>query len=266
MLAKPMLANPMSANPMSANPMLSRSATMITLYTFGPAFGLPDPSPFVTKAEILLKLAGLAFDTDTGGFGKAPKGKLPYLDDAGTLVADSTLIRCHIEKRYGFDFDKGLTAHARGVAWAVEKMLEDHVYWGAVEARWMDDRNFKAGPITFFQRVPALVRPLVVAMIRRQVRRNLHGQGLARHTPAEIATLMGRAIDALAAVLDDKPYLMGEDTCGADATAYAFTLGLLCPLFDTPMREQTASHTNLVAYAERMRARFHPDLPRLKAA
>lgn len=24
---------------------------MITLYTFGPALGLPDPSPFVTKAE-----------------------------------------------------------------------------------------------------------------------------------------------------------------------------------------------------------------------
>ena len=24
---------------------------MITLYNFGPAFGLPDPSPFVTKVE-----------------------------------------------------------------------------------------------------------------------------------------------------------------------------------------------------------------------
>ena len=34
---------------------------MITLYTFGPAFGLPDPSPFVTKAEMLLKLAGLPY-------------------------------------------------------------------------------------------------------------------------------------------------------------------------------------------------------------
>jgi len=32
---------------------------MITLYSFGPAFGLPDPSPFVTKAATLLKMAGL---------------------------------------------------------------------------------------------------------------------------------------------------------------------------------------------------------------
>jgi Glutathione S-transferase N-terminal domain len=51
---------------------------MITLYTFGPAFGLPDPGPFVTKAEVLLKMAGLPYQTDPAGFRRAPKGKLPY--------------------------------------------------------------------------------------------------------------------------------------------------------------------------------------------
>jgi hypothetical protein len=30
---------------------------MITLCTFGPQFGLPDPSPFVTKADVLLSSA-----------------------------------------------------------------------------------------------------------------------------------------------------------------------------------------------------------------
>jgi len=37
---------------------------MITLYSFGPGFGLPDPSPFVTKAEVLLKMAELPYRTD----------------------------------------------------------------------------------------------------------------------------------------------------------------------------------------------------------
>ena len=63
---------------------------MVTLYTFGPGFGLPDPSPFVMKAEILLKMAGLPFRTDTTGFRKAPKGKLPYIEDDGERIADST--------------------------------------------------------------------------------------------------------------------------------------------------------------------------------
>jgi hypothetical protein len=39
---------------------------MITLYTFGPYFGLPDGSPFVLKAMLLLKLAGLEYSEDCG--------------------------------------------------------------------------------------------------------------------------------------------------------------------------------------------------------
>jgi len=52
---------------------------MVTLYSFGPGFGLPDPSPFVTKAEVLLKMAELPYRSDTTGFKKAPKRKLPYI-------------------------------------------------------------------------------------------------------------------------------------------------------------------------------------------
>jgi len=72
---------------------------MITLYTFGPAFGLPDPSPFVMKAEVLLKMAGVPYRTDTTGFRKAPKGKLPYIEDGGEIISDSTFIRFHLEKK-----------------------------------------------------------------------------------------------------------------------------------------------------------------------
>src|SRR5215207_933361 len=124
-------------------------ATMITLYTFGPAFDLPDPSPFVTKAEVLLKMAGLSYQTDRNGFRKAPKGKLPYIDDDGERIGDSTLIRLHIEKKYRVDFDRGLSAEQRAVAWAFEKMAEEHLYWAVVEERWMDDENFAKGPKRF---------------------------------------------------------------------------------------------------------------------
>ncbi len=67
---------------------------MITLYTFGPYFGLPDASPFVLKAMLLLKIAGLPFEESRSGFAKAPKGKLPYIDDDGEKIADSTFIPC----------------------------------------------------------------------------------------------------------------------------------------------------------------------------
>ncbi len=123
---------------------------MITLYGFGPAFGLPDPSPFVTKVDVLLKMAGLEFRTDANGFRKAPKRKLPYIDDGAILVADSTFIRWHIEKKYGFDFDAGLSAEQRAVAWAFEKMAEEHLY---IRAGWMT-RISTRGRASFSSRRP----------------------------------------------------------------------------------------------------------------
>jgi len=233
---------------------------MIVLYTFGPAFGLPDASPFVTKAEMLLKLAGLPYRTERGSLRRAPKGKLPYLDDMGRMVADSTLIRWHIEKTYHIDFDEGLSAAERGITWAVEKLMEDNLYWAIARDRWLDADNFAKGPAQFFQAVPSPLRRLVGALVRRKVKQTLWAQGLGRHAPEELVALAAKGIASIADILGDKPYLMGERPCGADATLFAFAMGALCPLFESPIRTAAESHANLVAYVERMRCQYYPDL------
>jgi glutathione S-transferase len=233
---------------------------MLTLHTFGPMFGLPDPSPFVSKADVLLKMSGVAYQTKSGGLRGAPKGKLPYIDDDGEKIADSTFIRLHLERKYRIDFDAHLSAVEKAIAWSVEKMLEDHLYWAIVSARWMDDANFSKGPSRFFDGAPAVIRPLITNMIRRSVRKTLHGHGLGRHSDVEISTLANRTIDAVAVLLGDKPYLMGEKKCGADATAYAFLLGTLCSHFDTPIRTHAERHKNVVSYCERLSKEFYPTL------
>ena len=239
---------------------------VITLYTFGPFFGLPDASPFVMKAEVLLQMAGLPYRTDTSGFPKAPKGKLPYIDDDGEVIADSTFIRQHIEKKYRLDLDAELSPPERAVAWAFEKMCEDHLYWAGLHARWMVDENFNKGPRQFFATAPAPLRPLVAAMVRRQVRRNLWGHGMSRHSDAEMDHLAARDIDALADYLGDKAYLMGVSPCSADAAISTLLAHGLCPLFDTFVRRRLESHANLVAYTERLMARYFPEFVPKKAA
>jgi glutathione S-transferase len=239
---------------------------MIILYTFGPYFDLPDPSPFVMKAEVLLQMARLPYETDTNGFNRAPKGKLPYISDDGEIVADSTFIRLHIEKKYGFDFDAGLSAPERAIAWAFEKLCEDHLYWPGLHARWMVDANFDKGPRQFFQAVPAPLRPLVMLMARRQFRRNLWGHGMGRHSVAEMEQLGTRSIDAIADFLADKPYLMGKAPCGADATIFPFMAHALCPLFDTAIRTRAEQRPNLVAYRDRLMNQYFPDIAGAKAA
>jgi glutathione S-transferase len=232
---------------------------MITLYTFGRAFGLPDPSPFVMKAEMLLKLSGLKYETARGNMRKAPKGKLPFIRDGETVVADSTLIRLYLEQKYGIDFDRGLTAHERGVGWTMDKMFEDHMYWVLVYWRWLIDENFARGPRAFFQRVPALVRPLAERFVRKRIRDNLYRHGLGRHSEAELTAMAVRGIDALSQILDDKTYFLGAQPCGADATAFAFIAGGMTPVFKSPVADKLAATANLVAYRDRMMAEFYPD-------
>ncbi|HEY6259398.1 MAG TPA: glutathione S-transferase C-terminal domain-containing protein [Xanthobacteraceae bacterium] len=233
---------------------------MITLYTFGPGFGLPDPSPFVMKAETLLKMAAQPYQVDTTGFSKAPKGKLPYIDDDGERIADSTFIRWHIEKKYKIDFDRGLSEEQRATAWAFERTVEDHLYWALVDARWTDDANFDKGPRHFFRAAPAPIRPLIIAMVRRKVRRGLQAHGIGLHNPAEITALATHSIDAVAAYLGAKPFFMGSEPVGVDATIFAFVAGTLCPVFQTPIRTAAERHDNLRRYVGRMAARFYPDL------
>jgi glutathione S-transferase len=235
---------------------------MITLYTFGPAFGLPDPSPFVVKAELLLKMAGLAYRTKRGGLRRAPKGKLPYIDDDGERIGDSTFIRWHIEKKYGHDFDRGLSASERAVAWAFEKMADEQLYWVLVDLRWIDDANFDRGTRQFFQALPAPVRVLAIPIVRRKIRNAMYAQGMGRHSRAEIGQLGARSIAAIADYLGEKPFFMGSEPTAADAALFPCVAAILSPMFQSPARNAAERHTNLGRYSERMMERYYPEYGR----
>jgi glutathione S-transferase len=77
-------------------------------------------------------------------------------------------------------------------------------------------------------------------------------QGFSRHTPAERDALAIADIDALATLIGDKAFLLGEKPCGADATVFAFVASVLTPVFDTQIRTAAERHPNLAAYKERI--------------
>lgn len=232
---------------------------MIKLHTFGPYFDLPDASPFVTKAITLLKISQTPYIEHVVApkdLGKTPKGKLPYIEDEGVIVSDSTFIRWHIEKKYGYDFNRGLSDSEKGAAWALEKMLEDNFYWIVMHTRWMNDVNFAKGPAHFFDGLPPVLSSIVRFMVRRKTASGLKAHGMGLYTQAERLAIATQDITSLAGILDDKPYLFGNEPSGADATAYAFISGVLCPHFESPERSVAESHAFLVAYIARMRARY----------
>ena len=234
---------------------------MIDLYCFPPAFGLPSPGPFAIKTEVHLKRSGLRYAKRFEGYADAPKGKLPYIDDDGTIVADSTFIRLHIERRHGIDLDQGYDQSQRASAWAIERLVEDQLYWAMVHTRWAMNENFEKGPLHFFDRLPDAERDAARQKQRRAVLGYLDGQGLGRHSLGEITALAEIGYAALSTLLGDKPYLLGNRECAADATVFAQLASILTPFFDSPVRDAALRHGNLVAHSERMMRRYFPDQP-----
>src|ERR1700738_3558438 len=233
---------------------------MITLYGFGAGFGLPEISPFVTKTEVQLKMADLAFRKEKAMPPASPKGQLPYIVDDEESIADSTFIRAHIQAKYGFDFDPPLNLQQRAQAWAFERMIESHVYWALVGARWVDPENFAKGPAHFFDGAPEERREKLREDAQFRVAENYLLSGLGRHAPNDDVELAARSLLALSVQLGDKPYLMGEKPCGTDATAFGALAGILTPFFESRLRERAEGFPNLPAYVDRMMDNYYPEV------
>ena len=59
----------------------------------------PNLSPFCTKLECYLRMAEIPYKTAAMQLGKAPKGKIPYVElSDGTRLGDSQLIIEHLER------------------------------------------------------------------------------------------------------------------------------------------------------------------------
>jgi glutathione S-transferase len=218
------------------------------------------------KTEVQLLMAGLPFRRERAAPPGAPKGKIPFIEDNGVRIGDSTFIRAYFEKAYDVDLDRGLSDEQRAQAWAIERMLEDHLYFAIVQLRWMDDANFAKGPSHFFDAIPEAVRAQAQAEARERVRGKLDGHGLGRHSESEIIQLGARSIAALSVLLGDKPYLMGDEPTGSDATVFGMIASVLTPYFDTALRDAALAHDNLVRYNVRMMQRYYPEFAVREAA
>ncbi len=232
---------------------------MIKLYQFPPYFGLPNASPFCLKLEAYLRMAGVAYETvDMPDPRKAPKGKVPYIDDNGTLVADSHAIVTYLEDKYGKRLDAHLDEGERAAARALRVMIEEHLYWSNVYSRFIDERSWPTSKKEFFQSLPPVIRSIVPNILRKQIRKDLHSHGMGRHTPAEIRQLGEDDVRALSAWLGDKPWFTGDHPTELDASAYGMIAQLLWTPSNPDLKKVCAELPNLEAFCVRVRDTYFP--------
>lgn len=212
------------------------------------------------KVETWLKMAGFDYTTvPCMNPGQGPKKKIPFIRVDGRSIGDSELIIDHLRISAPNDPDHGETAEEAALTVATTRMLDEHLYWTIVYSRWIDDRYWPTIRAEFFKIIPGPFRGLIAAMIRRGVRKVLHGQGMGRHTADEIYAFAARDIDALAGLLGDKPYFLGGAPRRVDAVCYAYLAGCYHATLESPLTHMVTKHPSLAAYTDRMRDRYFPE-------
>jgi glutathione S-transferase len=232
----------------------------IKLFQFPRMFGIPNLSPFCCKLETWLRITQVPYEVvATRDPRKAPKGKLPFIEDAGVRIADTSIIVDHLVKTRGVDPDAHLDVSQRAIALLVQRTLEEHYAFILAYTHLVRDEGLRHTRARF-DSMPAIVRPLVASMVHGSIKKVLWQQGILRHSHEDIVESALRDWRAVLMVMSDGPFFFGEEPSGVDAIVFgALSTSVLTPI-ESPIRDFLRSQPACIAYAERMRARFFPEL------
>lgn len=231
----------------------------ITLFQYKPLFGLPSASPLCMKLETYLRMAQIEHSVSIlKGRSPAPTGKAPYIKEDGRLLTDSGLIINHLEQTKGHPVDGALTLAQRAESLALQRLMEEHLYWVIVYMRWVDlnTRGAWRPHLAEFFSVPKILLPLLARQTEKGLSKALHAQGLGRHPPDVIWQMGISNVQALAHWLGTRTWGFGEKPTVIDACLYSFVGLIVRTPWDNPLKAAAVKHGNLVAHFDRMLSRY----------
>lgn len=226
---------------------------MLTLYTLPPAFGMRNVSPFCLKVEMALKHLQLDYEiVEVSNPAKAPKGKLPYVDVDGLIIADSELILDYLDQTSQGALYGNLDSEQTAKGFAFVRLAEDHLYWLVVASRWLDDSWWPNVDRDFFGSLPFPLRQLVPRIARSRIKKtyNLHGLGL--HSLDEQQEFARKDLQALNGAVQGREFLLGDTISVFDFAVASMMAGLLDNQPATWISTMARGFSPLVEYTERV--------------
>jgi len=236
---------------------------VIKLYSFGSNFGVMDPSPFVVKVDLFMKMAKLPFDVipSANNLKLAPKGKLPFIIDSNesdeNTIADSQAILEYLTDRYQVSLDEHLSPEQQAQAYLFAKSLDENLYWCLVYSRWILEDTWPLANKAFFGGLPFPLRLFIPSLIRKGVKKNLHGQGIGRHSKAEILAISDKSFLALSTLLDNKMYFFNNKESSFDAIVYSILCQFISVDCTNEFNDKARSYPNLVQFCQRIEQAYY---------
>uniref|UniRef100_B8HX59 GST N-terminal domain-containing protein n=1 Tax=Cyanothece sp. (strain PCC 7425 / ATCC 29141) TaxID=395961 RepID=B8HX59_CYAP4 len=195
---------------------------MLKLLCYPPLFGLVDNNPYGLKVATFLNLVGLDYAIEhLMDVSQAPRGQLPFISDDGEIVGDSNQILDYLTLKYDLQLDADLTPAQRDLSLLILRMLDEHLYWIISYSRWSDPNCWPLFKREFLSHYPQ-VGEEGMEQIRTYNLNRYKFQGIGRYSPAEVYKKGCQNLEVLANLLDDRPFLFGEQPHSIDAASYAF--------------------------------------------
>ncbi|MCJ8144508.1 glutathione S-transferase family protein [Ancylobacter sp. A5.8] len=226
---------------------------MITLYSYPMLFGVADNNGYGLKIFAVLRLAGLPFEhrhlLDASA---APRGQLPYIEDDGEAIGDSSAIIAHLERRHGLSLDAGLSRAQRDTGHMVTRMLDD-LYWVMSYSRWKDEAYWPQFRDALLAQHPELTGEALLKAKEFNAKRYYY-QGIGRYEPKDAYARGLADLQVLADLIPEDGYLFGDAPSTVDAGIYGFLANIYYYEIDTPLRALVGERPNLVRHCTAIHA------------
>jgi len=235
----------------------------VTVHGYGPAFGLPDLSPFVLKVLYYVRAQGFPLRTVVSSSRKSPRAKLPFVEVNGSQICDSRVIIQSLESIHPQPMNAWMSDADRARARPIQSMIEEHLYFITLCGRWVYEDGYAVlHPVltSYLQQtgVPAFLATTVAKLIRKSVVKQAYAQGAGRLSREEHRALAADIFAALDHALGDKPFMLGDRPCTLDCTVGAFTTLALIDSFQHETSKAFAQFPRLQAYARRSHENYLP--------
>jgi glutathione S-transferase len=230
---------------------------MIILFQFPRIWDLPNASTFCVKLETYLRLSNIPYKLKEIRDPRcAPKGKLPFIMEGDKKIADSSLIMDYLKQTYGDKLDGQLTFAQKAIAVAVQRLVEEHLYWIVFYSRWVPEDGWQRIKDDYFHHMPAPFKWFIPSIVRKSCIKSVYAQGVGRFTDEERFQLGKADLDAMLTLLGENSFFFGDAPTSLDCSIW----GVITNLLNSPVRDKLADYAKaqqkLMDYDVRMRSRF----------
>jgi hypothetical protein len=226
----------------------------VIVHQLGRAPYAPSLVPFDIKLETFLRITKVPFINVFDNKQPSSKGKWPWIEYNGQVVADSEFCIEFLKKERDLDLNKHLSSAERATARAFQTMLEVNSYWPWVLERWYYDKEK-----IILRHVSCVSRYLIYWGFPQRFFNQAQGHGIGRHSREDLLLILQRDLRAISDFLGEKKFMMGDGVSEVDCACFGQLAEMKwqCPDSVRLLVDQT--YPNISQYCDRMKDLVWPD-------